>query len=185
MEFFFFMGCCCLGLMIRMVNMVVIVLFVLFVLFLFFCEFEFWCGMEFLYFGQSYFVCLIDKGFVEQGLGCVYYCVLYFIVCKFDMMVSELLLLLVIIKQLFGCVLNELIECDLFEICLGECDCCQCLFCLILVGLQMESDLFEVVWVKMLVVYNCVGYGVVVGYWVVFEVLIFEEDCEQVINLWS
>lgn len=139
--------------------------------------------MELLYFGQSHLVRSIDAGLAEQGLGRAHHRALYFIARKPDMTVSELLALLAITKQSLGRVLNELGDRGLIEVRPGERDRRQRLLRLTVLGIKMESDLFEAARQKMSDAYNHAGHGAVAGYWAVLEGLIPEEERAQVINL--
>ena len=140
-------------------------------------------GMELLYFGHSHLNRSVDAGLTKQGLGRAHHRALYFIARKPGLTVSELLAILAITKQSLGRVLTELHERGLVETKTGERDRRQRLLALTPAGVELESDLFEVVRKQMSAAYARAGQQAVSGYWTVLEGLIPDEERGQLDSL--
>ena len=142
-------------------------------------------GMELLYFGHSHLTRSVDQRLAAEGLGRAHHRALYFIARKPGLTVSELLGLLAITKQSLGRVLNELTDRGLVETRPGERDRRQRLLSLTAAGMQMESDLFDSIRVRMSAAYARAGQQAVTGYWSVLEGMIPDDEFAAVEGLRS
>jgi DNA-binding MarR family transcriptional regulator len=139
---------------------------------LFLREAEIRRGIELMHFGHERLFDALDARLEEDGIGRAHHRTLYFIARQPDLTVSRLLVLLGITKQSLGRVINELGARDMVETRVGRDDRRQRLLRLTPAGIALESELFEILRVRMSAAYVDAGPAAVAGFWLVLEGLV-------------